>query len=105
MDSFPEILTPNNITRFPAAKMRRLLAKLRSEITDLVLKGNENDYFDLDDFYRRFNVLTKDRENMKNAMVQELTTKGWKCKTSFGGTGLFVYSTEKPPSSCHEDGF
>ena len=105
MDNFPEILTPANNTKFPVAKLRRLLAKLRSEITDLILRGNENDYFDLDDFFRRYSVPPKDREVLKNTVIQELSAKGWKCKTSFGGTGLFVYSTEKPPSSCYEDGF
>ena len=105
MDSFPEILTPNNITKFPAAKLRRSLAKLRSEVTDLVLRGNENDYFDLDDFFKRFGIPQKDREIMRNTIMQELSVKGWKCKTSFAGTGLFIFSTDKPPASCYEDGF
>ena len=34
----------------------------------------------------------------------ELVKLGWKCKTSFGGTGLFIYSTEEPPPSCWEEG-
>ena len=36
-------------------------------------------------------------------VIPELEKNGWKCKTSFGGTGLFIYSSENPPPNCFED--
>ena len=44
-------------------------------------------------------------ENMTSKIIEELQELGWKCKTSFGGTGLFIYSTENPPPNCYDDTF
>jgi hypothetical protein len=39
-------------------------------------------------------------------IIQELMTElkmlGWNVKLAFAGTGLFIYSTEQPPSNCYE---
>lgn len=105
MDTFPEKLTPNNKKFFGKLRLKRLLSKIRSELTDLILLGNENDYFDLENFYKRYSMTETEKKDVYDTIISELTFKGWSCKTSFNNTGLFIYSTPKPPPSCFEDGF
>ena len=42
---------------------------------------------------------------MINTTVKELKELGWNCKLSFGGTGLFIYSTENQPRGCWDSDF
>jgi hypothetical protein len=105
MDTFSERLTPANKPNFHILRMKRLASKIRSELTDLILASNENDYFDLDGFYKRHGMTEKEKETLRDTIMSELTAKGWKCKTSFNGTGLFIYSTAKPPPSCFDGDF
>jgi hypothetical protein len=44
-------------------------------------------------------------EKLSKTIITELVNIGWNCKLSFGNTGLFIYSTDKPPPSCWDDGF
>lgn len=105
MDTFSDRLIPANKSQFHVLRVKRLAAKFRSELTDLILAGNENNYFSLDDFCRKYNINRSEQQILESTVLAELTAKGWKCKTSFGGTGLFIYSSEKPPSNCYDDGF
>lgn len=105
MKEFPEKLTPENKERFSSYRYTRVLAYLRKEITELVLLGDENSYFELDKFSRNYKVETSEMLSMIKIVSKELEELGWKTKTSFGGTGLFIYSSENPPPSCYEDGF
>lgn len=112
MKEFPSILNVKNKDRFNEVYYNRVLCYLRQAIYDHVISKDENSYFDLEIFGRGYfseNGKQGKREElvekMSSVMVDELTSLGWKCKTSFRGTGLFIYSSEKPPPSCWDGGF
>lgn len=105
MKEFPNRLKPENKKKFPQYRYERNLAYMRKEIFELTLLGEENNYFEIDNFARRHNLNPNEIDKMCNTVVKELRNLGWNVKISFGGTGLFVYSTEKPPSCCFDDEF
>lgn len=105
MNEFSPSLTPDNKDNFLGIRFETVLSYLRQEITENVLGGDENDFFDLSTFSRKYGLTDSELTDMRSAVTVELETLGWSVKTSFGGTGLFVYSSEKPPPSCHADGF
>lgn len=105
MKQFPIHLNPENKDKFTTYLYERNLSYLRKEILELVLMGDENNYFELDIFSRKYNLKKGEIENMCNTVIQELKNLGWNVKTSFGGTGLFIYSTDTPPMSCYDDKF
>ena len=102
MDQFPIHLNPKLKYRFNTEYTRLLTCKLREEIYEHIISNDVNSYFPLDNFVRKYNVTEKLTE-LAELIMFELTSLGWKCKTSFGGTGLFIYSTDSPPSNCYED--
>lgn len=106
MKNFPERLNVNNKQNFSKYNYTRNLCYLRKQIYELIIKENENDYFELDKFARNYlkNNMTIMLE-MTEKIRQELKELGWNTKLSYGGTGLFIYSTENPPTNCYEDGF
>ena len=82
---------------------KRLICLFRKEIYDLIIgRDNENDYLDLEIFVRKYNCDINNKNIIKifETIITELNTFGWKTKLSFGNTGLFIYSSEKEPSSC-----
>lgn len=105
MKEFPSRLNVNNKNNFSTYYYERQLCYLRRNIYEHMISKDENSYFELDKFSRNYldnntDLITR----MTDVVISELEKLGWKCKTSFGGTGLFIYSTEKPPPSCFEDG-
>lgn len=98
MDKFPDYLNILKKDNFKIIKYKRLENIFREDVLiHLINRKDENDYIDLDK-YSHFdkNELAIIFYKVRNE-IQEL---GWKTKLSFGDTGLFIYSTEKPPSSC-----
>jgi hypothetical protein len=107
MKEFPRRLNVNNKDKFSSFLYDRSLCYFRRDIFEhIISRKDENCYFELDKFCKNYlNNNTEMMEEMKNTVINELHDLGWKCKTSFGNTGLFIYSTENPPSSCYEDTF
>ena len=104
MKIFPSILNITNKNKFPQIYYNRLLSYLRKSIYEHMIKEDENNYIDLDAFSTLHGVKDKKLiEQMVKTLVNELNNLGWKCKISFGGTGLFIYSSHDPPPSCWED--
>jgi hypothetical protein len=106
MKTFPNKLNVKNKDDFSNIFYTRYLCYFRRDIFEHIIQHTENEYFELDHWCRQ--KLNNDKDNMnkmQNTIIEELTSIGWTCKLSFGGTALFIYSTEKPPSSCYEDGF
>lgn len=102
MNNFPSTLLPTNREHFSELTDEYVMKKLREEVYFHVLTKDENEYFILDNFVLKYNV--QDRlERYSSNIIKELTTLGWKCKTSYGGTALFIYSTEDAPPSCYPD--
>ena len=103
MKEFPNRLKPENKEKFPEYCFYRNLAYLRRDIFELMILGDENNYFALDNFSYKHGIPEKEMEELTNTVVKELENLGWNTKTSFGGTGLFIYSTKDPPPSCYVD--
>lgn len=108
MKEFPNILNVKNKVQFPDIFYNRVLCYFRKEIYEHIISHGENSYFDLEKFGREY---CKDQTNrvelvfqMSGTIMNELVNLGWKCKLSFGGTALFIYSTDDPPPSCWDDG-
>jgi hypothetical protein len=108
MKEFPNILNVKNKDSFPEIHYNRVMCYLRKSIYEHVINHDENSYFDLDQVGRLHLSDQKNREeliaSLCTAIRSELKKLGWKCKCSFGGTALFIFSSENPPSSCWDDG-
>lgn len=102
MNSFPTYLIPENTELFKSYDYDRILSLLKNEIHDFIIhRKNELDYFDLELFYRKYSYYEKiNQDKMFLEIKNELFNLEWKVKLSFGDTGLFIYSSEVPPSSC-----
>jgi hypothetical protein len=104
MKEFPSILNVNNKNNFRLIYYNRVLCYFRRKIYEHMIKEDENSYFDLNDFCVSNGMKDiKNIEKMVQTLSEELHKLGWKCKRSFGGTALFIYSSDKPPRSCWDD--
>ena len=103
MNAFPSNLNPENKHNFPQLKYDRILSTMRENIFDLILTSDENNYFEIDNFSRIYKLKKIQVDKMILTVTKELEDLGWKIKTSFGGTGLFIYSTDIQPRSCFEE--
>lgn len=105
MKEFPQRLYVENKSEFDTILYDRELCYLRRDIFEHMIKEDENNYFDLEKFSReKLKNNQKIIKQMCDTIMGELEKLGWKCKTSFNGTGLFIYSTDEPPPSCYPDG-
>ncbi len=102
MQTFPYNLTPQYKKSFKLLNVDRLKCLLRQDLYNHIISKEEKDYFSLDEFYNLIGSMQEGKEIVKE-IIKELVNMGWKCKTSFGGTGLFIYSTENPPPNCFDD--
>ena len=105
MKEFPSRLKPQNKDQFSSYCYNRNIAYLRKEIYELVIKGDENSYFELDKFERHYKLKKGEIDKMSDRVSEELEELGWHVKKSFGNTGLFIFSSEVPPPSCYDDEF
>ena len=103
--NLPDDLKIDNKSQFKLIYFNYKLSEFRKDIYEYMLnREDENDYYNLDMWCRQQIKNNTDIMNDYTQIIKvELTNLGWKCKTSFGNTGLFVYSTDKPPTSCYDD--
>ena len=80
----------------------RILELLRNEIyVHIISRKDENDYFDIDIFFRKNNYYYKENfRNILKTVLDEISYLGWKIQLSFGDSAVFIYSTKEKPSSC-----
>lgn len=108
MKEFPSNLNVKNKDNFPVILYNRVSFYLRKEVYEHLIKikcpENENSYFDIEKFNKKFLNDMDITQKIVSTITSELINLGWKCKLSFGGTALFIFSTEKPPPSCWDDG-
>lgn len=100
MKTFPNTLRPENKKYFIEYQRERCKCYLRKNLYEHMISNEEKDYFSLDNFFSQVGVSLG--KEIVNELIEELKSLGWKCKTSFGGTGLFIY-IDNPPSNCFED--
>jgi hypothetical protein len=101
MKNFPSNINVENKNNFKEIQINRLLCYLRRDIYEHILSHTEDDYFFLDNFNKRVNDIEQVKELVRK-IIPELEQLGWKCKLSYGDTGLFIYSSEQPPKNCWE---
>jgi hypothetical protein len=104
MKIFPSILNVKNNKNFEKIHYTRTLCYLRRDIYNHIISHEENNYFDLGKFNENNHKDMKISLEMIRTIIKELTDLGWKCKLSFGETALFIYSSDKTPASCWDDG-
>lgn len=102
MDSFGDELNVINKDKLKILWRLRLLEKFRKHLYNFMLERNrENDFFDIDSFNRNYvrdmNVTT----DILNQVILELENLGWNTYVGFGGTGLYVYSSDDIPNGVY----
>ena len=108
MEKLPSILHIKNKDIFSTLFYNRVFCYLRKSVYEHIISKDENSFFDLEQFGKlyfndnpnRVDLITK----LSTEIQLELKELGWNCKLSFGGTALFIYSTDNPPPSCWDDG-
>lgn len=110
MQAFPSDLTPGVGKLVTIANViARTKETMRSQVYRIVLAGDENDYLDLDKFYKgdllAARLTPAVRKELLEDIVSELTALGWKTAMGYGGSALFVYSTSNPPPACWDGEF
>ena len=105
MDKFPDYLSVSSKHLFSSYMETNIMSKLRNKIYEFILTGNEDDYFVLGNFYRSENINnnTQLTTRITDTIINELTALGWTTKLAFGGTGLYIYSTQDHKSTYFED--
>jgi|LauGreDrversion4_2_1035121.scaffolds.fasta_scaffold01314_2 hypothetical protein len=101
MNHFGERMHVLNKNNFEDFLYKENLDKMRRKIYFFMLNNqSENDFFDIEEFNRKY-VRNMDKTNkMVNEIVLELNQLGWKTHLGFGNTGLYIYSSEELPSSA-----
>lgn len=94
-------LDVSNKQNFAVLRRKDLKEKMRKHVRTMMLEGNESDFFDLDQFNRQY---VKD-SSLATELLQEITAElhelGWKTFLGFGGTGLYIYSSEELPPGAY----
>ncbi len=118
MKTFPTAINVKNKNSFSSYKYDEVIQSLRKSIYNHIIRytydienkkdtyESENNSYELDVFFKSHSINTQEEKdklyvNIKN----ELIKLGWKCELAFGGTSLFIYSSDKLPTSCWTDGF
>jgi hypothetical protein len=104
MKEFPVFLQVENTESFGRYRYVQALCNLRFAIYEHILRGDENNYFDMENFGRMTEMTTEEMSDLLTTIIVELGERGFKCKPCFGSTGLFIYSTPLPPPSYYPDG-
>jgi iron-sulfur cluster repair protein YtfE (RIC family) len=77
------------------------LAILRREICRHLMKENESDFYDITEFNRMYVGNMNLTNILINRIVTELQNLGWNTFLGFGGTGLYIYSTNDLPHGVY----
>ena len=103
MKSFPKSFLVSNKKNLHKLFFDESLLLFRRSIFEHVISNEETSYFEVDNWCRKH--LKNDDDLMKTFVTiirKELEDFGWKTHLSFGATGLFIYSDEKPVN-CYDD--
>lgn len=99
------LIKTENKGLFKTMRVKIIFDKLRKKIYEHILEENENNFFDIEKFNKKYLKNLQHTLDIIKDIIVELEDAGWKCKLSYGNTALFIYSTEKPPPSCWEGEF
>jgi len=97
MDNFSEQLSPDNKPNFKSLYDTYWKKCIRDEIYKKIISGDEADFFDYDCFARKNFLKVDSIRTLVYQIIDELKELGWKIKTTYGDTVLFIYSTDVHP--------
>jgi hypothetical protein len=97
MEQFPIQLTPSHKDEFISLYESYWKNCIREEIYKKIISGDETDFFDYDCFARKNFLKVDSIRKIVYQIIDELKELGWKIKTSYGDTALFIFSTENLP--------
>jgi len=101
MNSFGQELYVLNKDNFECMFKQTYMLKLRKKLYLFMISNrNENDFFDIEKFNRKYIRDMNKTNDMINIIIKELNQLGWKTYIGFGGTGLYIYSSEDLPSGA-----
>jgi hypothetical protein len=101
MDHFGLELHVSNKDNLSDIKNRNLMSKLRKCVYNFILDREESSFFDIDIFNRTYVKNMNKTNDMINKIVIELNSLGWNTYIGFGGTGLYIYSSEDLPRGAY----
>lgn len=95
-ERLPNILHVSMRDKFKILNKSMIKSLIIKDLTHFILnRKSENDYFDFDK-YNQYECL----EDIIKEIELELDDLGWNHKLSFGGSAIFIYTSENPPPSC-----
>jgi hypothetical protein len=97
MDNFPLYLSNKECFSYQLDII--LIKKMRKKVLVHILKDNQNDFFDLELFDKKYVKNIKKTEEYSKIIIKELELLNWKTFIGYGGTGLFFYDNEKPANA------
>lgn len=105
MKTFPSSISASNQKNFFELFRKRVECYLRRDIFEFLLsRPNDESYFAIDTFLNKFEFVSDLKKDfsvfLQNGVMKELHQLGWKTELSFGDTGLFIFSGDKP-ANCH----
>lgn len=108
MKSFPKVLdlTKNESendrkNKIQEIKVKRILCYLRRDIYEHMINNDENTNFNLEGFFKKYNLEKSEEKYMKDVILFELEELGWTCRLMYGGAGLYIYpDASNPPTLC-----
>ena len=112
MNSFPYWIGKEYKEEFAGYNFQHILKILRKEIFNHILNYDysnvdsnnqfvcENNSFELDVFFKFYNVNEGKQKEMIEIISKELKEIKWNTQLAFNETALFIYSTDTLPSSC-----
>jgi hypothetical protein len=91
-ETFFECVKPKNLKDRQTLYQKVVLDEMRWDIYLFLLsRESEEDYFDISKYIEKIGDV-----DVCQSVINSLETVGWKTALSFGDTGLFIYSGEKP---------
>jgi hypothetical protein len=91
-ETFLECIKPKNLKDRETLYEKVVLDEIRWDLYLFLLsRDSEEDYFDLSKYIEKVGDV-----EILQSVINNLESVGWKTSLSFGDTGLFIYTSEKP---------
>jgi hypothetical protein len=90
-----------NKENFKKLLSTKQLNLLRKQVCDFIIEGNEDSFYDIDDFNREYIKDIKKTLEMVHTVCEELHKIGWKTYLGRGDTALYIYSYDERPDNFY----
>lgn len=96
--SLPYASNKQNYKTLLLAHWNKLLTE---DISLHILRGKEEDFYDLEKFRRFHKIPPSDFSGMLECVQKVLIEHGYNIYLGFGETGLFIYTSEERPNGAY----